>query len=976
MAQLAISAAGAAVGFAIGGPTGAQIGWAVGSAVGSMLAPPQHVSAPRLADLKVSGSSYGSPIPYVEGHPRVPATVIWASDKYAVTSTTTTGGKGGPSVETESVTYKVDMLVLLSANEIAGVRRIWSNGALVWTMADNASGTSLDASAATVHWDSITVYGGDAAQLPDPTYEAAQGAGNAPAYRGRGTVAIVGLNLGASGTLPNLTFEVVQTGEAAIASAFLKAPLKVDNDDDIAPTCSLSVLGGSSITHDGVETTISANAGAGITQIRYIENKLDVADSAYTGQRIAFALTCRSGSLAGTSNQSQRFFEYSNGSNTAGFLFFVSSGAVTIRSYYYKGSSSPVDVATDDGLDHLYEVAFEADGTTIAWYIDGTQVRTINAGARSGWGGVAGSVYVSLPYVTSVGVQVGVASMIVSALVGYLGNAAYTFAATDVGLDGVVERLCVRAGLGTGDVDVTALAPYSVRSLAVGQVMPTRGVLEMLAGVYRFEAVESLGKLKFVMRGGASAATLAYASMGASAEGEPGEPLPLRLLNDVETPAQVTVRYVNVSDDYQDGAESSDRLLGPGRAVQVMECPVGLTPQEARTLADVQVMDVAGSQRTFGPVALSNDYAHLEPTDVVTLTDTDGSTYRGRVLKMRSGGGVHTLEGVIEDASILASTIATTTTGYTDSTDVAALADTVLELLDIPLLRDADEGPGFYVAVKGGGTPWPGCVLYGSPDDVTYTQLTPITDATQIGTCSTTLGAWTGGTVFDEKNTVTVNVGATAALSSWSRDAILAGTATGYLIGSELIYARTATLVSPGVYTLSGLLRGRRGTEWAMGTHGASERCVAIPANGSGLRRVAISTTQIGKLLYVKAVTAGRALSTATAKTLTCAGISQKCLAPVDLRQADDGSTRTVTWRRRTRGAPRFTGSAGISVPLFETSESYTVELRDGGAVLVSTEVVTGTTWTHASAGLSGYSVTVMQRGAVGDGYAASVTLT
>lgn len=55
-------------------------------------------------------------------------------------------------------------------------------------------------------------YSGDAAQLPDPTYEAA--VTSAPAYRGRITVMLEGLQLGNSGVIPNLTFEFAQELDA------------------------------------------------------------------------------------------------------------------------------------------------------------------------------------------------------------------------------------------------------------------------------------------------------------------------------------------------------------------------------------------------------------------------------------------------------------------------------------------------------------------------------------------------------------------------------------------------------------------------------------------------------------------------------------------------------------------------------------------------------------------------------------------
>ena len=61
-------------------------------------------------------------------------------------------------------------------------------------------------------WTAMRFYGGGPDQMPDPVYEAAVGAGNAPAYRGRSTVFIEGLNLGGSGQLPLLTFELVSAG--------------------------------------------------------------------------------------------------------------------------------------------------------------------------------------------------------------------------------------------------------------------------------------------------------------------------------------------------------------------------------------------------------------------------------------------------------------------------------------------------------------------------------------------------------------------------------------------------------------------------------------------------------------------------------------------------------------------------------------------------------------------------------------------
>lgn len=972
MAQLVISAAGAAAGFLIGGPTGAQIGWVAGSALGSVIAPQrQRIEGPRLADLKVTGSAYGAPIPYVEGHPRVAGQIVWASDKYPVTSTTTSGGKGGPSVETVNTIYKVDVLLLLSANTIAGVRRIWSNGALVWTKADTASAESIAASDASAHWDAITVYGGGASQLPDPIYEAAVGTANAPAYRGRGTVMIEGLNLGASGQLPNLTFELAQDGDSVISAGFTE-----EFEDGFTP---YTLGGGHYVDWEFVSTPwgdgISAVGGATTATSSTLYRDFDAIDI----DRVSFYFKIGADAPALPHEDSGAIWVKLASVMILAFIprretTFDASERAHIN---VKGGSLVAIGSTAVPTGVWYELIWTLDSSTQYTVTIREQASGAVLATQTGSCSIAGGPPTSVdrlqfttegPVTTYYKPEVTFDRVI-------LGTGGDSIGLVDAPLDEVVERQCVRGGLDPAQVDVTDLAPYSVRSLAVANVTPPRSVIELLALAYHFEAVESLGVLKFVLRGGASAATIPYASMGAT-QGQAAEPLPLRLANDVETPAQIIVRHVNVSADYQDGSESSDRLLGASRAVQTIEVPIGLTPTEARQLADVHVMDVAASQRTFGPVALSNDYAHLEPTDVVTLTDVEGQTYRARILRMTSAGaGLHTIEGVVEDATILDSDIATTTGGYTDSDTVSAPADTVLELLDIPLLRDVDDGPGLYLAVKGAGTPWPGCAVYDSADGVTYAQRLQLAEATQIGTCSTTLGAWSGGARFDETNSVTVDVGSTATLQSWSRDEILAGTATAYLIGDELIYARTATAQSAGVYKLTGLLRGRRGTEWATGLHGASERCVAIPASGTGLRRLALATAQIGVERHYKAGTYNLPLADAADEAFTCAGVSQMCFAPVDLRTADDGVDRSVTWQRRTRGSARFAGSAGISVPLFETDERYQVDFYDTGPALVSSEVVTEPAWSTATGSFTGYTVTVRQLGAVGAGYAASITL-
>ena len=96
---------------------------------------------------------------------------MWASDRREIATTTEQGGKGG-GVESTTYTYEVDLLYLLTDNTISGVLRVWNNGKLIFTNLDGADFDSVEASNESELWTRFTVYTGDVAQLPDPTYEA------------------------------------------------------------------------------------------------------------------------------------------------------------------------------------------------------------------------------------------------------------------------------------------------------------------------------------------------------------------------------------------------------------------------------------------------------------------------------------------------------------------------------------------------------------------------------------------------------------------------------------------------------------------------------------------------------------------------------------------------------------------------------------------------------------------------------------
>jgi hypothetical protein len=191
-----------AVGTVVGGPIGGAIGAALGQQVDQRLFAPKGRQGPRLGELAVQTSSYGTPIPRIFGTMRVAGTVIWATDLAEHRSTS--GGKGRPKVTAYS--YSASFAVALSARRVAEVRRIWADGKLL-------RGAAGDFKSAT----GFRLHQGDEDQAPDPLIAAAEGAGQAPAFRGLAYVLFEDFQLEDYGNrIPSLTFEV-EADEAEVA---------------------------------------------------------------------------------------------------------------------------------------------------------------------------------------------------------------------------------------------------------------------------------------------------------------------------------------------------------------------------------------------------------------------------------------------------------------------------------------------------------------------------------------------------------------------------------------------------------------------------------------------------------------------------------------------------------------------------------------------------------------------------------------
>lgn len=503
-----------------------------------------------------------------------------------------------------------------------------------------------------------------------------------------------------------------------------------------------------------------------------------------------------------------------------------------------------------------------------------------------------------------------------------------------------VSALCLRAGLTSAQIDVTGISSLTtnIRGLVVSQITSIRSVLDIIRNCYFVDCVVS-DKLYFFAMGGASVATIPYSDLGADG----GKPFIITDSNELEVYAQLSLSYSNSDNDHQPDVQLSDRLLSGQKSINALSVPLDFTASEAKIIVDTQLLLQAIGMRRAA-IAVGRKYYYVQAGDPITIVGSEGSIYRFRVAQISMTGGVYKMDIVIDDASSFVQT-GLTSAATAGQTSVNTVASTILKLLDTPLLVETNNFAGFYAAVEGDITSWHSAIVYDSTDNVTYNSKAVYSDQTVIGAASTTLGNWTGGNVIDITNTLTVNVGTIGSLSSTTLAVLLKSLSVNLImVGSELIQFVTATLSATGIYVLSGLLRGRRGTEWAMGSHVAAESVVSL--SSTGLRFIQIQTGEIGRVRYLKPVTGGQLLSAATAQTFTPMAVALKPFAPINLR-ANRASTDTVlSWERRTRFSYRITGPLAWSAPLGEATESYAIEIYSSAAYTTLTRTLTSTTST------------------------------
>jgi len=498
-----------------------------------------------------------------------------------------------------------------------------------------------------------------------------------------------------------------------------------------------------------------------------------------------------------------------------------------------------------------------------------------------------------------------------------------------VPLADIISAECQLSRLLTpADIDVTDI-DEDVRGYKISNTAAIRSSLEPLQVAWPFDVITHGYKIKFVRRGKTPVATIDTGELGCVAGNEkPGVMITASREMDTQLPRKVTIKYLDVGREYDlNVGPGAERLSTDAINVEEIELAIVMNADEAAQKEEVTLY-MRWLDRHDVSCVLPPPNLNLEAADVITISG-NGATYELRLTSINYlPDGRLECQAKFNNAAVYTST-AVGQAGLDTGQVLSIAGPSKTLLLDIPCVDSTlMNRPALLAGMSGYTSGWPGGTLVRSDDNgQTWASIQGFS-APQMTSGMAAHALASGVThIVDASNKLVVWV-AQGIPSSVSELAMFNG-ANHFAVGAhgrwEIIAARTVVDNADGTYTLSDMMRGRFGTEWAMGLHSANDQVVLL--DYAALRLIDMSVADINMERLWRGVTYGKTLDSTPDIRLDYAGANLECLAPVYLngsRTYPAGDwTITCTMRSRLAVEP----FSGIATPSGETVESWELEI-------------------------------------------------
>lgn len=379
---------------------------------------------------------------------------------------------------------------------------------------------------------------------------------------------------------------------------------------------------------------------------------------------------------------------------------------------------------------------------------------------------------------------------------------------------------------------------------------------------------------------------------------------------------QVTLSHYDPARDYQIGVQRA-RRPAPGTRDDRVDFPAAIDAGTAKTIAERTLARAeAGRERRI--VTLGWGALTVPPGACVTIRGVSGVW---RVARWSFERQVVTLEC---ERLAAPGTAARASPGQGLPAPDIATGTTLLAAFEALPFDDAVLGAPRVTIVAAGTQPgWRrAAVLYSTDDGANWVNAGATAAPGVIGRIAAVPGV-AGAALIDRVNTVEVVLAHDAMTLAGADPVALAAGANTAMLGDELFQFGVAEQIGAMRWRLSLLLRGRRGTEWAIGSQQVGDRFALLDA-GTALS-IDLPIATLGGALRILATGPGDSAGPASA-TLVLTGASIVPPSPVLLRSYEVGDGQiALQWVRRSRNGWQWID--GVDARLGEEREAYRVTL-------------------------------------------------
>lgn len=485
----------------------------------------------------------------------------------------------------------------------------------------------------------------------------------------------------------------------------------------------------------------------------------------------------------------------------------------------------------------------------------------------------------------------------------------------------VVRDVCDRSQLAEDEISISQrLLGIPLLGYRISQAGSAYAAIAPLAQVFPIDIGESGGALRVTSREAAPLATIHAEELAAREDaGSAGTRFELADSGAIALPNQATLTYLDATRDYQTNAQIARRNAGfQSGAIVNASVPITLDNATARRAVD-QILREPQIKRKSARFSYSRKFAFLRPGDCIVV-QSGALSVPLRIASLTRG-----YNGVIDCSAVRADPYsaqgsAAASSAVVPSQVVADVGESDLYMFNAPILLPNETPDALNYAIGSADDGWRGAALFRSQDGgSTYARVASQSTRSNVGDVALAVPSGPAD-YFDELSTITVVLRyPTRTLSSTSVDNLLSG-ANACWIGSadgatgEVLQYLDATLTAPNTYQLSGLLRGRRGTEYAIAAHGINEVFVALTYGQT--RSIGFSVSDWDIPRAYKAVSLMQEFSESTAD-FTVANVGEKARprAPVFGSAARDGSNNlAAAVIPRVRGYAVTLGSGAVAL--------------------------------------------------------------